>query len=120
MKTFNYENKNYKVFQVTAFNHKRNVIVTPREYMNGTLALVVMEIITAEDGVQDLEPYGVLTVNIEHPLQDETHAFVKAWSENAQWADDLASQIGKPTDTVVPTGYVATRLWEFDLSKLTE
>lgn len=105
-----------KKFQITAFGQTTSVIVIPEQFMNGTLALSVLE----ENSDGELEPFGDLVKNLENPLQDSTHAFVKMYGENSSWAKALADQIGTFTGIVQQSGYAELYLYAFDLDRLFE
>ena len=112
MKTYNFRNRNYKVFNVKMYDSVYEVIVTKEEYRNtGGLALQLWDI-NGEYG--EPEPFATLTVNLGDFGLDENLAFVKNYSENEQWADSLAKEIGgKNTGIIVPTGFVSVPLYDF-------
>lgn len=117
--TITINGKEYKVFTVaTALGTEYKVICTRETYRNdGSLAIRVWDI--DENG--KLEPFGTLTVNLTHRLQNETRAFVKNYSENASWAESLCKQLGaKNTGIACNTGYVTLHLYDFTGVELNE
>lgn len=116
-----YKGREHKVFSFRAFGQRHRVIVTQERYSsNGTLALQVMEII--RDGLDSyLEPWGMLTVNVEDDYvihQSEREAFVKNYSENEGWAEEIASLIGTEQGVWAHLGHAQAPLYEFDLEKI--
>ena len=101
-------------FEISFFGSKISVYVVPMFYANGTLALKVY---CYEQKYQDYEPFGVLTVNLEHQLQSDDRAFVKTYSENEKWAEELAGQIGEYSGVTARSGYVSLPLYRFDTDK---
>ena len=101
----------HKVFPITAFGAKHNVVVDALNYRDdNTLAICVYEMLPDEH----FEPWGVLTVNMSSSLANDTRAFVKSYSENEEWADDLARQIGgKKTNISKQAGFCTVSLWDF-------
>lgn len=112
MQTLYYRGKCYKIFEIEAFGNKEKVIVIPESYAYGNgLSLVVISIIN--DGLR-LEPYGVLTLNLSRPLIDRHSAFVKNYSENSEWAEQLAKAIGGvDTGKTERAGFVRVPLYDF-------
>ena len=86
-----------------------------RYYLDDTLAIQLFERYYDEKYDCEVEePFGTLTVNMDDPHQDDTHAFVKAYGENKSWAEAAATALGgKPTGIWMPAGYVEVQLWEF-------
>ena len=117
-KTFTLDGKTYKVFPVTCFDEQYNVIVYPATYVHsGSLALQVLEVTHPEYGPV---PFGTLTVYLRDEIlpQDDSHAFVKNWSENDGWAMALAKKIGKDSGLRGEAGYCLAPYFEFDLKKV--
>ena len=114
MEKYYLNGKAYKVFSIHAFGNDYKVIVTKANYQttNG-LALLVHDV----TNVRDIEPLGTLTTNLNIPLRPEFQekgAFVKNWSENSEWADNLAKQIGgKSTGITARSGNVTVPFYDF-------
>lgn len=100
---FTFAGKTYRKFQIELLGTTYNVFVKQGKYVsNDSLALSVWDI-----GNDDPEPFGMLTVNINNILVPEGFACVKNYSENAEWAEKLALQIGgKKTSLTASSGYV--------------
>ena len=100
-----------KQFEVSCFGTTYSVVIVKREYPGGNLAL---QVLNWDDEFQDYEPFGVLTVNIPGQPLLPGFAFLKNYSENAEWAEALAKAIGgRPTGKSVRTGFVTVPLWDF-------
>lgn len=97
-------------FSITAFGETvENCFISLEAYAKGNLAIRVMQEVTPDY----IEPYGVLTVNTPYEVP-AGFAFVKAYSENESWAEEVATKIGgKPTGMWVQLGYVKVQLWDF-------
>jgi len=117
MNTYKHNGKLYRVFSITAFNRYYNVIVTKEQYLNGKLALMVLNLIDNGDfnNQTRTELFGMLTTNISSCLSNDTEAFVKTYSENEEWAEDLAVAIGGIKENIsVPAGYEEIPLYDFN------
>ena len=121
MNTYTYRGREHKVFTFHAFGQRHRVIITHETYAsNGTLALRVLEIVS-EGPDTYLEPWGMLTMNVEADgvmHQGEKDAFVKNYSENEGWAENLASLIGTEQGVWAHVGHALAPLYEFDLEKI--
>ena len=116
METFLFNGKKHKVFKVNLFGSEYKVFVMKDQYRLGGMALTVWEI--NADG--EPEPFGTLTVYMDQFIKD-TCAFVKNYSENETWAEDLAVAIGgKPTGITCQSGYVSVPLYDFSTLDITE
>jgi len=118
MKTVNFEGKTYKVYQVECYGSTYNIFLRPRSYMDGTLAVEALEI-NPELDPDSVEPFAVLTSNLSSPLQSDSQAFLKTYSENS-WVPDfvLNNKICEYTGIVQPSGYCTFPLAKFDFSKM--
>lgn len=104
------ENKReLKPFRISFYGKEYTVYLIPQKYYNNTLAIEVYE--------DNYEPFGTLTVNMSNGLQASNRAFVKNYSENEQWAEELANQIGTRLNIYANSGFVSVPLYEFDLEK---
>lgn len=101
-------------YEISFYGNQISVFVVPMFYGNGSLALKVF---SYEPEYQDYEPFGVLTVNLEHQLQSNDRAFVKTYSENEEWAEELAGQIGEYSGVTAQSAYVSLPLYRFDTDK---
>ena len=105
-----------KTFTVNAFGEKTQVFCTRGKYVNGTLGIEVFEMNPDYDYP---EPFGALTVNLDHPAQSATRAFVKTYSENEGWAEELLKLIGaEPTGITVQSGFATLPLYDFSKSSM--
>lgn len=97
--------------------HAAIVIATTYQHSNQTVLLVYD---LKDDGTYDeSDMWGVLTVCLpEFTIKDADRTiFLKNWSENSQWAEDVAKQLGgKPTGYSIPSGFVEVPIWQFDKS----
>lgn len=120
-KTIKHKGRAHRVFRIRAFGKDLEVIVSQGTYRsNGTLALQVLEL-TTENGQPVLEPFGMLTSNIEADLplhQGSGEAFVKTWSENEGWALQIADAIGSYQEIDAVCRHVSLPLYSFDLTKI--
>ncbi len=102
-----------KTYQITAFGARFTVYVRKRYYRGGELALEVVSI----NNNGEEEPFGFITVNIPGVSDQVTpgFAFVKNYSENKEWAEKLAADIGgRPIPGAVLEGeFVKFTLWDF-------
>lgn len=103
MKTFIYENEFGKF----------NLTLRAEKYMNNdTLAV-------AADNVDDDDVFGILTVNLNHPLQDGTHAFVDTNNYGKAIMDFLRdNRIAKYAGTIAQNGFCTYPLFKFNLKTL--
>lgn len=119
-KTVRYGGKNHKVFIVKTSFGVYPVIVVEHLYSNGGLFLEALTCREIGDGY--LEPegsFGIITVNVG--VASKLYQCVKNYSENEEWAEVLAKEIGgKDTGEVCPTGYVNVPLYDFSKIKLYE
>ena len=118
MKTLNNNGRNHKVFSVDCFGTTFDIILEALQYANPrTLAVQAMNL----NEYGEAEPFAVLTVNMggipEGALQDDSHAFLKNWSENSGWAEKLVKDNGLavPTGDVAFSGYVAAPLYDWNI-----
>ena len=107
-------NKELKGYEISFFGEKINVYVAPCMYANALLAL---EVFAYDLDAEDYEPFGMLTTNLNHSLQSEKYAFVKNYSENAEWAEELAKKLGRDTGIKILCSFSALPLYEFDIKK---
>lgn len=120
MKTLNYNGRNHRVFTIECFGTEYEIILEAVQYRN-PMTLAVQALNLTED--RELEPFGILSVNMapnpESALQDDTHAFLKTWSENSPWARRVVEENGlaKPTGDMAFSGYVCAPLYEWDIHK---
>ena len=116
METFELNNKKYKVFEIEAFGNKEKVIIIPEKYLVGNI-LDLMVFSLYEDPVSQQicpEAFGVLTVNLRNMHPDKGFSYVKNYSENSGWAEDLAQKIGgRDTGKSAQTGFVTVPLYDF-------
>lgn len=116
MESYSYMGREHRVFSFHAFGQEHRCILARETYAhNGTLAVQVLEI-SDWDGETVLEPWGMLTANLEEmPVhQSGTDAFVKTYSENEGWALELASQVGTYLEVDAMTSHAAFPLVRFD------
>ena len=118
MKTLNYNGRNHKVFMVECFGTRFEIILEAQQYANPrTLAVRAMNL----NEYGEAEPFGVLTVNMAGisggELQDDSHAYLKNWSENSGWAEKLVrdNKLAVPTGDVAFSGYVAAPLYDWNI-----
>lgn len=125
MKAFNYKGKEHKVFSFTAWGEKVNVILTEETYShNGMKAIRAYNVIGfdwPDFNDYDLEPYGILTLNVPGAEQflGENEVLVKTYSENEGWAEMIADMIGEHTGKNILLGHdTLVPIYKVDLSKL--
>lgn len=115
MDSFSYRGREHRVFAFHAFSQEHRAILVQESYARGgTLAVRVLEV-TDMGGETLLEPWGMLTVNLEAlaHLQSGTDAFVKTYSENEGWAMELALQVGTYLGVDAVAGHAAFPLFRF-------
>lgn len=115
MEKFNYEGKDYKVFEINTKYSYNKVILVPTKYTNNdTLGIMILGI-----HGRDLEPFAVMTVNLCTPFQSEKTAYVDT-NNNGYWGVRrfIAShRLGKKTGINTISGNCIYPLYEFDVNK---
>ncbi len=76
---------------------------------NGTLAIQMLS---------EKEPFAVITLNLNSPLQDKTHAFLD--TNNCPWAEAFVDKYGLTTFTGAygESGFCTYPLYQFNLDAL--
>jgi len=120
MKTFTYNGREHRVFEISAFGRTYEIILSALEYRTPkTLAVMALEI--RDDG--ETAPFGILTSNmapaVDACLQDDTHAFLKTWSENSDWAEKLVREnsLAEPTGDMAYSGFVCAPLYRWNIER---
>lgn len=110
METVIFRNEKRKLFSILLYGELYRVVITKEEYHNGQLALWVWEY----KGNNEFKPFGTLTINLTDPRQTKDKAFVKNYSENTDWAERLAEEIGGiNTGKTCQAGYATVPLYDF-------
>ncbi len=113
-----FEGEEHKVFTLHAFGREFRVIVVKRQYGNGSLALSVLACKPDKNNTLiPVEPFGILTVNLG--CKSKLCQFIKNYSENQEWAEELAKAIGgKDTGIKQKTGMVEVPFYDFSNLKI--
>ena len=111
--TLRFEGREHKVFVVKTPYGTYPMIVAERQYGNGGLALEAISCADIGDGYLEPEDsFGILTVNLG--TASKLCQFVKNYSENEGWAEELARAIGgKDTGIREQTGFVTVPFYDF-------
>lgn len=106
----NNESQSGELVQIRAFDLNWTLVPWFEKYGNGRLAI---QLVGVAQGMEDGEPFGMLTVNIPEVHLEPNEIIVKEWSENAEWAAQVARKLGYiRTTRYVQTGFVEAFIWE--------
>lgn len=96
----------------TAENTHKLKLVADKYSSNGTLAIIVMEIL--DDGTEDR--FDIITTNLPFGDADETRAYID--TNNCPWAETMLKQHGFAKDTGERghCGFCTYPLYEFNLN----
>ena len=119
MKTVTFENRQYRVFEITCFDSTFEIFFVPRQYREGELAVQIFDI----DEVEEFEPFAVATVNLDcytgfHDQDEKQFAFLDT-NNNCEELIELIEKNGlaSNTGTVRQSGYCTYPLYKWDISK---
>lgn len=87
-----------------SYGEEKEVTLLKEAYINNKRIAIV--------GIEDEEPYGVLSVNLADAELAENEVAIKTWGENELWAKSaLQSGFFLDTGKRIPTGWCEASVW---------
>ena len=109
---FHLGGKAYRVYPLKAPWGQVRLVLTVESYLDGSLAVVAVEV-----SGKHPETYAVLTVNLCHPLQDETTAFFDTNNCGYLFKQLCRAGVVNPLPVSAHSGFCSYPLCEWDKAK---
>ena len=109
---FHLGGKAYRVYPLKAPWGQVRLVLTVESYLDGSLAVVAVDV-----SGKHPETYAVLTVNLCHPLQDETTAFFDTNNCGYLFKQLCSAGVVNPLPVSAHSGFCSYPLCEWDKAK---